>query len=211
MYGKFKIVSIAAMLAVGLSACGGGKGQNVVIQGVTGPTVAYVNGDFTMSVGLANVTLDGGLRIPIPKFPNSYLEVGPDLQSNGILISVGLSATDLANIVHGNIVLLDPQSLPGGRPLPGVAQGTLPSIAVEVPKWDHMVFYVGPTVFGLFVPVKLGMQNYIGTFRFYDNSGNNVGNISLVGEDTAGKNSGFLLLIPLKGAVAQLVNNAAVK
>lgn len=207
---QFKVVVSLAAVALSMSACGSGKGQNIQIQGVTGPTVAYVNGDFTMSVVLQNASLDAGLRLPIPHMPNSYLEVGPDLQSNGLLISAGLAATDLNALAHGSVVFLDPQALPGGRPLPGVAQGTLPAIAVQVPKWDHMVFYVGPSVFGVFVPVKLGMQNYMGTFRFYDKTGVEVGNISIVGEDSNGLNSGFVVLIPLKGAVGAIVNSAPI-
>jgi hypothetical protein len=206
---KLKLVT-AVVLALSLSACGSGSGgKNISIAGVTGPTVAYVNGTFTMSLVIQNATVQGGVRLPIPHMPNSYLEVGPDLQSNGLLISTGLAAADIAAISNGSIVLLDPQSLPGGRPLPGVSAGTLPAIAVEVPSWDHMVFYVGPSVFGLYVPVNLGLPGYMATFRFYDNSGNDIGNISVVGQDTDKKNSGVLLLIPLKGAVGNIVSDAA--
>ena len=198
----------ALILGLSLSACGSGSGQNVSINGVIGPTVTYLNGSFLMSVVIENVTVQGGVTVPIPHMPNSTIEVGPDLQSNGLLLSVDLSATDIASLSGGNVVLLPPQSLPDGRPLPGVASGSLPALAVEVPAWDNVVFYVGPTIFGVFVPVKLGMQGYEATFAFYDNSGNDIGNISLVGEDTSGKDSGFVLLIPIKGAVGQLIRNA---
>ena len=205
---KLKVVTSTVAIALMLSACGSGKGSNISIAGVTGPTVAFVNNVFTMSLVIQNVNVQGGLTLPIPHMPNSYLEVGPDLQSNGMLIQVGMSVSDLAALAKGNVILLDPQSLPGGRPLPGVAAGTIPAVAVEVPKWDHMVFYVGPNIFGIFVPVNLGLPGYIGTFRFYDNKGNDIGNISIVGQDTNKKNSGFLLLIPISGAVGAIINNA---
>src|SRR6185437_3629383 len=149
--------------------CGKGSNKNVQIDGVQGPNVGFVDGTLTMSVVLTQVSLNVGARVEIPNMPNSYLEIGPDFQTNGTLISIGLAAQDITKLAGGD--LLDPSTLPGGRPLPGVIDGQLPAIAVTVPKLDHIVFYVGPTVFGVFVPVALPWQNYIGTFRFYDGTG----------------------------------------
>ena len=200
-----RVLPILAVLAVSLFSCGKGSGKNVKIDGVIGPNVSFVDGKFTMSVVLQNVGFDGGARIPIPKMPNSYVEVGPDLQSNGLLISTGLDSKDLIALTKGKVNSLDPLTLPGGRPLPGVSTGWLPGLALEVPKWDHMVFYVGTNVFGIFVPVKLPWQNYIGTFRFYDPAGDAVGNLSIVGQDANKKNAGILLLINLQGKIAGLM------
>lgn len=200
-----RTTALALAFAVSASACGTGTGKNVQIQGVEGPNVAFVDNTFIMTVVLSQVNLNEGLRIPIPKLPNSYVEVGPDLQSNGMLISLGLSVTDLVGLMNGKILLVDPLTLPGGRALPGVIAGYLPGVAVEVPQWDHMVFYMGTNVFGAFVPVKIPLQNYMGTFRFFDSSGDQIGNISVVGEDSTGANSGFLLLVDIAGKVAQLL------
>jgi hypothetical protein len=200
-----RTTALALALTVGVSSCGKGTGKNVHIDGVVGPKVAFINDTFTMTVVLTNVSIDQGLRIPIPKLPNSYVEVGPDLQSNGFLISLGIAVQDLVSLLKGKIDLVDPLTLPGGRALPGVVAGYLPGIAVEVPQWDHMVFYMGTNVFGAFVPVKIPLQNYMATFRFYDDSGDQIGNISVVGEDTNKANSGFLLLVDIAGKVAQLL------
>jgi hypothetical protein len=203
---KAIVLSLAVMLSA--SACGSGSGagagKNPVISGISGPTATFVNNDFILSMTLANVSIDAGLTVPIPHMPNSSIQVGPDLQSNGMLISVSLNVTDLQGLIKG-VDFINPQTLPGGRPLPGVSAGEIPAIAVQVPKWDNMVFYVGTTVFGVFVPVKLGIQNDIATFRFYDTKGDDVGDLSIVGEDSTGANSGILLLIPIAGQVATIL------
>jgi hypothetical protein len=194
-----------ALMGVALMGCGKGSSKNVVIDGVDGPKVNFVDNKLTMAVVIKNLNIDFGTRIPVPHMPNSFLEVGPDLQSNGFLINIGLDAADVKALAGNAINTLDPTTLPGGRPLPGVAAGQLPGMAIEIPKLDHLVFYAGPEVFGVFVPVKLPFKNYIGTFRFYDGTGTAVGNISIVGEDTASLNSGFLLLVNLKGKVGNLI------
>jgi hypothetical protein len=211
---KNKCVKSAGIFAlvvgmVAMTGCGTSGTTNPTITGVTGPTVSYVNGNFVMSVVLTQVTISGGGTVPIPDMPNSTLEVGPDLQSAGLLISVSLSATDIASLSNGDVVVLPSQSLPGGRALPGVAAGTLPAVAVEVPKWDSMVFYIGPEIFGVFVPVNMGLTGYEATFDFNDSTGTNVGQISIIGADTSGKNAGFLVMIPIKGIVGDLVHAAA--
>lgn len=201
---KFAVALVAATFAVSAAGCGTGSGKNVQIDGVSGPNVGFVDGKFMMNAVLKNVTFDGGIRVPIPHMPNSYFEVGPDFQSTGTLISVAVDTADLT-YVSDHLELLQPNSLPGGRPLPGVMNGQLPSIAVQVNSFMNSVFYIGPHVFGIFIPIKLGMQGYIGTFRFYDQTNSPIGTLSVVGEDADKKNSGFLLLINIAGKVAALM------
>ena len=60
-----------------------------------------------------------------------------------------------------------------------------------------MSVYLGEKMFGLFMPKDdLNIGQSIVTARFYS-SGSKVGNISLVGEDINGENSGFFLLLDL--------------
>jgi len=202
----FKITVTTILIVLATAACGKGSRKNIKIEGVEGPTVNFIDNKLTMAVVLKEAQIDFGARIPVPYMPNSFLEVGPDFQSNGYLINVGVDPRDVAALAKENVNILDPGALPGGRPLPGVASGELPSLAVQVPKLENIVFYVGPTLLGVFVPVKLPWKDYMGTFRFYDGAGDAIGNISVVGQDTQGLNSGFLLLINLRGKVAALVN-----
>ncbi|MBC7691858.1 MAG: hypothetical protein H7222_08810 [Methylotenera sp.] len=199
-----EMVCALAVVATLVSGCGKGSAKNPTIPGVDGPHVNFINGTLTLSAVLQNVTFDAGLRAPIPKLKNSYIEIGPDFQSAGLLISIGIDKEDMKTLTHDVIRELDPKTLPGGRPIPGVAAGTMPSLAVEIPKLKDVVFYVGPTVIGTFVHVPLKMPGYMGTFRFYDAANVPIGNVSIVGEDDKGENSGFLVLVNLKGRVEQV-------
>ena len=193
-----KLVFLTLMLSVSLftTSCGSGKdGANLEIPGVTGPVVTLQQDDVLISMVFDNIELQGGLRYAIPKYKNSYIEISPDFQSAGTLMSVSISLDDVFN---GSLSQLDPQSLPGGRALPGVASGRLPAVAFSIEKFHNLGVYVGPSIFGIFVPVDLGMQGSMLTARFYA-GGDRVGNLSIVGEDQNGDNSGILLMLDMKG------------
>ncbi len=203
--GMTRLLIIALVSALAATGCGKGSKKNVKIPNVKGPYVSFIGGILTMSVVLEQVQIDYGLRLPVPKMTGSFLEVGPDFQSNGYLITIGLDPQDVKRLAKDSINLLDPTALPGGRPIPGVAKGELPALAIEIPKWHHLVIYAGNEVFGIFVPVKLPWQDYMGTFRFYDPENVPIGNISIVGGDDKNEHAGFLLLLNLKGKVGQLI------
>ena len=189
------LLSLLLSFSLFTTSCGDGSdGRNISIPGVDGPTVTLQQDNVLIAFVFEKIHLDGGLRYNIPKYPNSYVEVSPDLQSGGTLMSVSVSLDD---IFRGNLQNLDPMALPGGRPLPGVASGRLPAVAFSIEKFHGIGFYLGPKVFGLFVPLKkLGIGQSVITARFYS-SGSRVGNISLVGEDQNGENAGILLMLDM--------------
>lgn len=191
---KYVGTGLAVLMAITLSACGGASsGVNPSIAGITGPDVEVVNGRLILSMVFQDIHIDGGATIPIPKYPNSSIQVGPDFQSAGTLLVLTVSVTDF---LGDKGTMFNPQTLPGGRPLPGVAAGVMPAIAIQVPQLMNMVFYVGPDVLGVFVPFqKLNLQGAIVSFRFYNKAGSPVGMISLVGSDAAGANAGILALV----------------
>ncbi len=195
-------LSVAALTS--LVGCGGsGGGTNPVIDGVDGPFVEYVWGKVLLAMVLKNVSVDAGVTMPIPKYPNSTLQVGPDFNSAGTLISLTINGSDfLDNKGEG----FDPTTLPGGRPLPGVASGSLPAIAIQIPSLSNSVLYVGPEVLGFFMPFSgLDTAGAIISFRFHNKAGAPVGTLSLVGADTNGLNAGLLALmnVDLLGLVGQ--------
>lgn len=184
-----------ASFAMFSTSCGdGGSTKNIQIPGVIGPKVTLLQDNVLISLVFENIKIDGGLRYNIPKYENSYLEISPDLQSDGTLMAVSVSLQDIFN---GNLDQLDPQALPGGRPLPGVVDGRLPAVAFTIEKFKNMSFYLGPRVFGIFFPLeKLDIGGSIVTARFYTGK-TRTGNISLVGKDSNGENSGVLLMLDM--------------
>ncbi len=203
IFTKSKVLLLSSLLVLGVfsTSCGkGAGGTNVAIPGVSTSSITLNNDSVLISFVFQNIQLDGGLRYNIPKYPNSYLEISPDLQTAGTLMSINIAIKDVAKAqVQG----LDPQALPGGRALPGVASGRLPAVAFTIQKFHGMSVYVGPKLFGVFIPLNnLGIGNAIVTARYYA-SNTRVGNISLVGSDANGENSGILLMLDLSSSVAQ--------
>jgi hypothetical protein len=189
---KAMVATVALSLSLFSVSCGDSN-FNLSIPGVKGPTVSLIEDNVLVSMVFENISIDGGLRYAIPKYNYSYLEISPDLQSGGTLFAAYISLQDL---FHGNLHLLPPQYLPGGRPLPGVLNGRLPAVAFSIEKFYNIAFYVGNNIFGIFVPVKMDIGSTIITARFYIGK-KRSGNISVVGPDEQGQNSGVLLLLDL--------------
>ena len=192
--GKLLIVLSLIVSSFALTSCKEEGGANIEIPGLEGPTLTIVEDNLLISTVFENLVMDGGLRYNIPKYPGSYLELSPDLQSGGTLMAINVAMGDILN---ADLDTFDPQTLPGGRNLPGVATGTLPAIAFSIEQFHNMSFYLGPKIFGVFIPVEgLGVQGAIATFRYYM-AGERAGNLSIVGADENGENGGVLLMIDL--------------
>lgn len=207
---KNLLLSCLLMLVATLGVSCGGDGssaRNIQIPGVIGPHVTLQQDNVMIAMVFENIQLDGGLRYAIPKYPNSYIEISPDLQSAGTLMSVSVSLDDVFN---SGLQQLDPQRLPGGRALPGVKSGALPAVAFSIESFYNMAFYLGKDIFGVFVPVELGLGNTMLTARYYIGE-NRGGNISLVGEDANGENSGILLMLDMGSSVKSRLKSVAKK
>lgn len=201
IFTRTKLLILSSLLTLGLfsTSCGNGTSSaNMQVPGVQNMSVKLVQDSVLISMVFTSIQLDGGLRYSIPKYPNSFLEISPDLQSAGTLLSLNISLKDALNT---NLQTLDPQSLPGGRALPGVAGGRLPAVAFSIEKFHGIGVYLGPKLFGVFLPLKnLNIGSTIITARYYVGS-NRVGNLSLVGQDANGENSGLLLLLDMNANV----------
>ncbi len=189
------------------SCVDGDGGTNIEIPGVDGPKLILQDDNLLISMVFESIVLDGGLRYNIPKYPTSYIEISPDLQSAGTLMSVSVSLDDIFDM---DASTLDPQKLPGGRNLPGVATGRLPAVAFSIEKFAGMTFYVGPEVFGMFVPTNLDIDGAIVSSRFYA-MGDRAGTLSIVGRDENQENSGILLLLDIKGKTKKRLKKIAKK
>jgi hypothetical protein len=195
---KVGVLMAAVFATAAVTSCNGTSNtSNPVIDGIQGPNVTFTNNTLTISAVLTNVIFQGGATIQIPKTQSSYIEVSPNLAGQGMLLQLGLNINDLS-FLDGNANSLPANQLPGGRPIPGIVGGSLPSVAVQVPKWDNATFYIGSAFVGIFIPVKMNVQGVTGTFLFFDQSNKQVGTISIVGTDSNGQNSGILLMLNLK-------------
>jgi len=193
---KVLVTSVSIFTLGFATSCGNNSAKNISIPGVNGPNVSLLQDNLMISMVFENIQLDGGLRYNIPKYNYSFVEISPDLESNGTAMNISISLKDLVN---GGLDQLDPQKLPGGRNLPGVSTGSLPAVAFTIEKFKNMSFYVGKDVFGIFVPSAVGVDGAIASFRYYMGT-KSVGTISLVGNDDNGENAGILLMINLTGA-----------
>ena len=206
---KALVLSVALTAGILSTSCGDGTSQsNIQVPGVNKMSVTLVQDNVLISMVFESLQLDGGLRYNIPKYPNSYLEISPDLQSAGTLMAISVSLKDVFNT---GLQQLDPATLPGGRSLPGVAGGRLPAVAFSIEKFKNMNFYLGPKLFGVFIPVKkLDIGNSIITARYYTGA-NRIGNISLVGSDANGENAGLLLMLDMSASVQSQLKSVAKK
>ena len=190
---KVVVTSFVLLYSVLLTSCGSGtSGSNLKIAGINGPKVILLGDNILIDVVFENISIQAGARYGIPKYPNSYIEVSPDLESNGTLMAFSVSLDD---IFAGRAQRLDPLTLPGGRPVPGVSGGTLPAVAFSVPSFHNIGFYIGPKVFGVWIPLpQYKVPAAILTTRFYTGS-KRVGNLSLLGTDANGENAGLFLAL----------------
>jgi hypothetical protein len=201
---KTSLLTLATIATLGFTtSCGKNDSTNINIAGVKGPTVSLLQDNLLITAVFENIQLEGGLRYNIPKYKYSFLEISPDLESNGTVMQVSISVKDL---VDGKLDQLDPQKLPGGRNLPGVTTGSLPAVAFTVEKFKNMSLYVGKDIFGIFLPTTVGVDGAIASFRYYIGE-KRAGTISIVGADANGENAGVLLMLDMKGQVkSQLMN-----
>lgn len=206
MFEKWKTVAVvsAAFLTLAFAtSCGNNNSSNIQIAGVQGPNVSLLQDNLQITMIFDTIQIDGGLRYNIPNYKYSFLEISPDVESNGTLMSISISLKD---IVEGNLDKLEPQKLPGGRNLPGVSTGALPAVAFSIEKFHNMSFYLGKNLFGIYVPAQVGVNGAIASFRYYLNK-KAAGTISLVGKDENGENAGILLMINLTGTTKSKMMN----
>ncbi len=193
MYRIFSKLTLLAPFCVMLVSCGSGEGSfNLDIPDVRGPKVKITENNLLISMVFENITAGSGLRYSIPKYPNSQIQISPDLHSSGAHMVLQLAKKDL---LATPLAKMAPQYLPGGRPLPGV--DLLPMIGFSVEQFRHIAIYQGQKQLAIWIPLQsLNLKDNILSASYYNNN-QKLGELSLVGEDKNGENSGMLLSINL--------------
>ena len=199
-------------LFIGLLGLACGKmGSNIKIPGVSGPYFHMSEDYVQISTVFERLNLSTGVRYNIPEYQGSYIELGPDLQSSGTLLSINVK---LENILDEDLLFMDPKKLPGGRPIPSISSGELPAMALHSRELSNLTFYLSKDVFGVFIPLDFGFDvgvNNILTSRYHSNSGLPIGTISLVGQDENDEHSGIFLLLDITKRTKKLIENGKYK
>lgn len=172
--------------------------QGQYIPGVNGPKVNIQNGQILLTIELENVNTDAGLTLPIPKMNYSTLTVSPSIGDNGLGQGTLLRVSfDLRDVESDKFRVVPEETLPDGRPFPFLISGTLPALAINVPKFHDTTFYASKKVFGFFLPIKLPEDFQFDVHYKIKINGNSYGIVSLIHPNEHGEGAGVVVLLTL--------------
>lgn len=187
-----KVLSLFIVLLMASSCLK--QGEAPKIPGVDGPKLNIADGKILLSVGLEAIDLQGGLTLPIPKLEHSSVAIGPRLEG-GTLLQVAFDPRDVKSEYFR---VVPAEYLPDGRPFPFTTDGTLPALAINVPKAFDMTFYGSNKLFGFFLPIKLPEEFNVSIHYRLKINGNNVGIVSLIHPSEGREGGGIVLLLTMK-------------
>jgi hypothetical protein len=186
---KMMFLTIALVLA---TSCGK-EPKLPEIPGVKGPLFNLLDGKVMVTVKLLKANLNVGAKVPIPKTKASFFEVSPNLEDGGTLLVFFLDLEDLKNM---NIGIGDGNTLPDGRPIPGIPGGTLTgSLRADTELLD-MSFYFHKSLFGFYIPLGWNTNGFGGYWNVVINQ-KNIGLLGAVSSDDQGHGAGFILFLRL--------------
>ncbi len=190
--GSQKISKIIRMMTIVslIIVFGGANKCNWFAPKIKLPDVKLTFGDpVTLSIPLKGQEILVGAKRDIPDVTGAFVELIPQVGNTpaSVFLSVPAKAFD-----SPAFRLRDPGTLPDGRPLPKIADGKLPAVALVVPQWNNVVFYLGLEVAGLFVPTKGKEPDMQLTLPISDNAGRNIGFITRIPQQN-GDNGGYFI------------------
>jgi len=187
---------LSSLLFVATSCLNQEDGQ--YIPGVNGPKVGIQDGKILLTVELEAVEMNAGLTLPLPKLQHSTVTIGPAMHDDGTfggtLIKVAFDPKDVEN---DNFRVVPSNVLPDGRDFPFMVDGSLPAIAVNVPKVKNTTFYMSTKLFGFFLPIKLPPEFNVSVHYRIKVNGKNYGIASLIHPDVRGEGAGLVVLLTL--------------
>jgi hypothetical protein len=164
------------------------------IPGVKGPFFNVMDGKVMITLKLLKANLNVGAKVPVPKTKNSHFEVSPNVEDGGTLVVFYLDIEDLKTL---NIGVGDPNTLPDGRPIPGIPSGTLTdSLRVDTELLD-MSFYFHKKLFGFFIPLGWETNGFGGYWNIIVKE-KNIGMLGAVASDQNGHGAGIILFLRLE-------------
>ena len=173
------VKTMVLCLAIIITPSCGQQGELPPISGVKGPILNVVDGQVLLTFKFLNMQVDAGLKMPIPKTTNSYVEFSPNMIDGGMILQAYMDVEDLKKV---NIGIGDGNYLPDGRAIPGVPGGKLEdSLRIDT-EWHDMSFFYHKQLFGLWIPVGFETAGLSGSYNIKVNE-KRVGFIGLVGND----------------------------
>lgn len=168
------------------------------IPGLKGPNINIQDGKVLLSIELVAVDIDGGLTFPIPKLKNSALTIGPAMDDDGnfggTMIRV---AFDPKDVESDEFKVVPHNALPDGRPFPFIVDGTLPALALQIPKAKNATFYMSNKIFGFFLPLNLPKDFNVSVHYRIKINGKSYGIVSLIHPDDRDEGAGVVVLLTL--------------
>lgn len=173
----------------------GQQGTNLPqINGVQGPIFNVVDGQVVLTFKFLTMQIEAGLKLPIPKTKNSFMELSPNILDGGMMLQAFMDVEDLKAISIG---VGDGNYLPDGRPLPGIPGGRLENSLRIDTDFSDVSFFYHQKLFGFWVPVGFETAGISGYWNININQ-KRVGLFGLVGDDpNRGYKAGGLVLLNL--------------
>jgi hypothetical protein len=204
---KFMSYLLMSAVLFGATSCLNQE-EGKYIPGVNGPHVNIQNGKILLSVELTAVDTPVGVTVTMPKMKNSDITISPAMQDDGSVSGTLLRvAFDLKDVDSDEFNVVPHETLPDGRPFPFLVEGTLPALAINVPKAKNATFYASKKVFGFFLPIKLPVDFNVSVHYRIKINGKNYGVVSLIHPDASGEGAGVVALLTLE----ELRNNPDVQ
>lgn len=184
---SLKVLALSSVLMV--TSCGN-QGESLPnLPGVKGPTFNVVAGKILVTLNLLNVNIAAGAIIPVPETRSSTFSIAPNLIDGGTTLQFSLDPAEIKGVTVGE----DPNTLPDGRPLPGIPGGELPSLRVDTQLFNTS-FYFAKTLFGFYVPFQLNTSGF-GAYYTIRLNGVDAGLLGLVPSNLEGRNSGLVIFL----------------
>lgn len=195
---KAAVICAAIVLA---PACGNQARGLPEINGIKGPFFNVIDGKLLITMKFLNLSLEGGAKFPIPETRESQIEFSPNFEDGGMMLSVYADVDDLKDV---NIGVGEANTLPDGRPVPGIPGGRLEnSLRLDTQfsvggKNLSPSFFFHKSFFGFWLPFGFETAQLSGYWNVWVKD-KNVGFLGLVGnEEVSGRKAGGVVLLRLQ-------------
>lgn len=190
-----KILTIFITLLLFSSCLKQGKAPK--IPGVIGPKINLKAGKILLTLELEKIDINAGLTLQIPKLKTSLITLSPRLEG-GSIFQISLNPKDIESEYFK---VVPDSTLPNGQDFPFLVGGSLPALAINVPKAFDSTFYASNKVFGIATPIKLPIDfNTSIHYRLKINE-KNIGIVSLINNIDDDREAFLVVILTMESIV----------